>query len=66
MPKRNSNWVGSGQMGEGFKSYDGGDIEDSAFFENELVPVFRKNMRLIRFWLVKLVLPVQAKQFPNK
>lgn len=64
-----SNWVGSGQMTkemEGFASYEGVNIEDSAFFETKLFPVFRKNMRVIRFWLVKIVLPVEAKQFPKK
>ena len=64
-----SNWVGSGQMTkemEGFASYEGVNIEDSAFFETRLFPIFRNNMRVIRFWLVKIVLPVQAKQFPKK
>ncbi|VEU35420.1 unnamed protein product [Pseudo-nitzschia multistriata] len=60
-----SSWVESEEM-EGISSYDGVNIEDTVMFKTKLFPCFRKNMRVIRFWLFKLILPVQAKQFPLK
>eukprot|EP00536_Pseudo-nitzschia_multiseries_P005723 jgi/Psemu1/254758/estExt_Genewise1Plus.C_1120007 len=51
---------------EGIRSYDGVNIDDTVLFANTLFPIFRKNMRVIRFWLVSMILPVQAKQFPFK
>jgi hypothetical protein len=50
----------------GIASYEGVNIEDGGLFETKLFPVFRKHMLVIRFWLFKLILPIQAKQFPKK
>eukprot|EP00559_Dactyliosolen_fragilissimus_P003496 CAMPEP_0184860846 /NCGR_PEP_ID=MMETSP0580-20130426/5651_1 /TAXON_ID=1118495 /ORGANISM="Dactyliosolen fragilissimus" /LENGTH=1532 /DNA_ID=CAMNT_0027358101 /DNA_START=132 /DNA_END=4730 /DNA_ORIENTATION=+ len=63
-----SSWVGSENVKvmEGFTSYEGVNINDKAFFEEKLYPIFRNNMQVIRFWLFELVLPIQAKQFPKK
>jgi len=51
---------------EGVRSYEGVNLEDHELFEKRLYPAFRKNIKMIKFFLTKLILPVQAKQFPTK
>jgi hypothetical protein len=50
----------------GISSFKGVNIENITLFNTKLYPLFRKHMRVIRFWLYRCVLPVQAKQFPMK
>ena len=56
----------SASVTEGISSFEGVNIEDMSLFSTKLYPLFRKHMRVIRFWLFRCVLPVQAKQFPMK
>jgi hypothetical protein len=56
----------SASVTKGISSFEGVNIEDMTLFSTKLYPLFRKHMRVIRFWLFRCVLPVQAKQFPMK
>lgn len=51
---------------EGIASYEGVNLEDGTMFRERLLPVFRRHMKVVRFWLTMKVFPVQAKQFPKK
>lgn len=51
---------------DGIASYEGVNMEDGGLFRDRLFPIFRKHMKVVQFWLVKKVFPVQAKQFPKK
>lgn len=50
----------------GISSFEGINIEDTSLFDSRLFPIFRRHMRVVKFYLFKLVLPIQAKQFPKK
>jgi len=51
---------------QGISSFEGVNIEDTSLFDSKLFPIFRRHMRVVKFYLFKLVLPIQAKQFPKK
>ncbi|CAD7923999.1 unnamed protein product [Amoebophrya sp. A120] len=42
------------------------NLADVEMFEQNLFPAFAKHMDVINFWLFKMILPKQAKQFPQK
>jgi len=50
----------------GITSLEGLNLEDSQLFSQKIYPAFHRHMEVISFWLYKLILPVQAKQFPRK
>ena len=50
-------WVVNVLETEGITTFEGVNIEDTTLFETKLFPIFRKHMRVVRFWLFKLVLP---------
>ncbi|CAD7943082.1 unnamed protein product [Amoebophrya sp. A25] len=42
------------------------NLSDVEMFENNLFPAFSKHMDVVNFWLFRMILPTQAKQFPQK
>jgi hypothetical protein len=48
----------------GMDTFDGVNIEDKKAFA-AVQGVFARHMDVINFWLIRMILPVQAKQFPE-
>ncbi|CAD7926811.1 unnamed protein product [Amoebophrya sp. A120] len=51
---------------DGFAEFNGVNLEDSFTFEERIWPTLRYHTGVVDFWLQRLILPVQAKQFPKK
>jgi hypothetical protein len=48
------------------RSYTSVNLEDTELFRDSVFPLFRYHLGVIDFWLTKVVLPVQAKQYKEK
>jgi Protein of unknown function (DUF3638)/Protein of unknown function (DUF3645) len=47
-------------------SYNSINLQDPILFEEKIFPAFRKHMGVIDFWLLKVILPAQARQYEQK
>ncbi|CAD7943709.1 unnamed protein product [Amoebophrya sp. A25] len=47
-------------------SRTGVNLDDRVFVSTVLYPNFRRHMRIVDFWLQRMIFPAQAKQFPKK
>merc|ERR1712194_485304 len=50
----------------GIAALEGVNLEDTELFKTKLYPAFHRHMGVINFWLLRVVFPVQAKQFSKK
>ena len=48
------------------QTWEAVNLSDVELFEQNLFPAFASHMDVINFWLFKMILPKQAKQFPQK
>ena len=61
-----SAWAMEVENSDGIAEFEGVNLQDPALFKEKLFPSFFKNIGCIDFYLCKLILPIQAKQFPSK
>ncbi|CAD7948759.1 unnamed protein product, partial [Amoebophrya sp. A25] len=51
---------------EPLRNLDGVNIDDSNAFKEYLFPLFGKHMGVVNFWLTRVVLPAEARQFKHR